>query len=182
MTRKITVAGFGGQGVMLLGQTLAYAGNEAGLNTLWYPSYGPETRGGTANCAVTISSDPINSPTFLKATTLIILNPPSLEKFKNRLMKGGDVLYNSNMILDEVNIEDASIYPIPANDIASLLGNPMVSNMVMLGGYLALYGDLSKDIIWHSLQEMLGEKRKHLLEINIKAIEMGYNTVKGMMK
>lgn len=181
MLRKITVAGFGGQGVMLLGQTLAHAGNEQGLNTLWFPSYGPETRGGTANCSITISSEYINSPTFSKATTLIILNPPSMDKFKDRLVDGGVILYNSNMFFEDVKKENATIYPIPANDIALELGNIRTSNMVMLGGYLAIYDEIKKETIFASLKEMLGERRKHLIPVNIKAIEAGYAYVRGLL-
>ena len=85
---KIICAGFGGQGVMLLGQLLAYAANEKGLNTLWYPSYGPETRGGTANCSVTISEKPVNSPVISQADTIMVLNKPSLDKFESKVNRG----------------------------------------------------------------------------------------------
>ena len=166
---------------MLLGQTLAHAGNEQGLNTLWFPSYGPETRGGTANCSVTISSDYINSPTFSKATTLIILNPPSMEKFIDRLIEGGDILYNANMFVEQVEKTNAQVYPIPANDIAVSLGNVRTANMVMLGGYLALYDDIKKATIVESLKALLGERRAHLLPVNIKAIEAGYDYVRGLL-
>lgn len=179
--RKITVAGFGGQGVMLLGQILAHAGNEQGFNTLWYPSYGPETRGGTANCAVTLSEDPINSPTFSKATTLIILNPPSMDKFKERLIDGGVILYNSNMFFEDVKKDNAKVYAIPANDIALKLGNARVSNMVMLGAYLGVYEDLDIKVVKKSLEEMLGERRRHLLEVNVNAILEGQKYVKGLL-
>lgn len=181
MLRRITVAGFGGQGVMLLGQTLAHAGNEQNLNTLWFPSYGPETRGGTANCSVTISSDYINSPTFSKATTLIILNPPSMDKFKDRLIDDGVILYNENMFFEPVLKDNAKIYPIPANDIAVKLGNIRTANMVMLGGYLAVYDEIKKETIFTSLKALLGERRAHLLAINQQAIEAGMDYVRGLM-
>ena len=103
ITKKITVAGFGGQGVMMIGQMIAHAANEEGLNTLWYPSYGPETRGGTANCTVTVSTSLINSPVFSKADTLIIMNKPSLEKFIDKVLDGGEIIYNSSLI-NEVSI------------------------------------------------------------------------------
>ena len=89
---KVICAGFGGQGVMLLGQLMAYAANEKGLNTLWYPSYGPETRGGTANCSITISEKPVNSPVISKADTIIVLNKPSLDKFEGKVKPGEDCL------------------------------------------------------------------------------------------
>ncbi|MGI6359932.1 MAG: 2-oxoacid:acceptor oxidoreductase family protein [Acholeplasmatales bacterium] len=181
MLRKITVAGFGGQGVMLLGQILAHAGNEAGLNTLWYPSYGPETRGGTANCAVTISSEQINSPTFSKATTLIIFNPPSMDKFKDRLVDDGVILYNSNMIFEKVEKKKAKIYPIPANDIAVSLGNVRVANMVMLGAYIALYSEIPKKTILYSLEELIGKRAPKLVELNIKAVLAGIKYLKDKL-
>src|SRR5690606_901689 len=98
---RITIAGFGGQGVMLIGQILAYAGNEIGKNTLWFPSYGPETRGGTANCAVTISDEAINSPVFSKANTLIAMNLPSLDKFYLKVLDNGNIIFNSSLIKDK---------------------------------------------------------------------------------
>ncbi|MCK9493325.1 MAG: 2-oxoacid:acceptor oxidoreductase family protein [Acholeplasmataceae bacterium] len=179
-TTQITIAGFGGQGVMVLGQTLAYAGNEMGLNTLWYPSYGPETRGGTANCAVTISKDPINSPIFSKATTLIALNTPSLKKFENKVIDGGNIIYNSNMILEEVRKENTHIYPIPANDIAMKLGNQRVSNMVILGAYLEVSKEFSVSIINEVLKNILTENKQAFIPINLLAIEAGINYIKGI--
>jgi 2-oxoglutarate ferredoxin oxidoreductase subunit gamma len=151
-----------------------------GLNTLWYPSYGPETRGGTANCAVTISKDPINSPIFSKATTLIALNTPSLKKFENKVIDGGNIIYNSNMILEEVRKENTHIYPIPANDIAMNLGNQRVSNMVILGAYLEVSKEFSVSIINEVLKNILTENKQAFIPINLLAIEAGINYIKGI--
>ncbi len=177
MIKQITVAGFGGQGVMLLGQTLAHAGNEVGLNTLWFPSYGPETRGGTANCGVTISSDPINSPVYAKATTLIMLNEPSLDKFIDKVVDGGEIIYNSSLVTKEVKLDNVKLYPIKANEIAMELGNVRVANMIMLGAYIALNSDIPLEEIIKSLEEIFGEGRKHLMEINIKALKKGMECI-----
>lgn len=171
-TQKITVAGFGGQGVMTIGQILAYTGNEYNLNTLWYPSYGPETRGGTANCAVTISSEAINSPVFSAATTLIILNEPSLRKFIDKIEENGNLIYNSSLINEKVKKENINIYPIPSNDIAQELGNPKVSNMVILGAYLALNPNFEDKMI-KVIEIMLGENKKELLKLNLIALQTG---------
>lgn len=179
-TTQITIAGFGGQGVMLLGQTLAFAGNEVGLNTLWYPSYGPETRGGTANCAVTISNTQINSPIFSKANTLIALNIPSLKKFENKVLNDGNIIYNSNMILEEVTKENVHVYPVPANDIAIKLGNQRVSNMVILGAYLEVSKDFTPLIIGEALKHILKEDKQDFIPINLKAIEAGMAFIKGL--
>lgn len=179
-TKQVTVAGFGGQGVMLLGQMLAYIGTEEGLNSLWYPSYGPETRGGTANCAVTVSSETINSPVFSEASTLIILNKPSLDKFIDKIKDGGDLLYNSSLIEEVVKKDKVNVYPIPVNDMAVELGNLRVANMIMLGAYLELNPKYSFETVLKVLKEVLGERRKHLVEINVKAIEEGQKYIRKL--
>lgn len=173
----LTIAGFGGQGVMLLGQMIAYAGNYDGLNSLWYPSYGPETRGGTANCSVTVSDEIIYSPIFANSTCLIAFNRPSLDKFKNKVAPGGIILYNSSVI-DQVDpIEGITMYPIPVNDIANDLGNLKVINMVMLGAFLELTHLYCDETIYTVLKKILGEKKQDLLEVNQKAILAGRHTI-----
>ncbi len=172
-TKQITIAGFGGQGVMLLGQMLAHMGNETNLYSLWYPSYGPETRGGTANCAVTLSQKPINSPVFSKATTVIALNKPSLDKFINRVCDDGVIFYNSSLIKEDIFHDKAKVYAIPVNDLAISLGNLRVANMVMLGAYLALNDDFSDQTVENVLRKILGESKKDLVAINLLAIAEG---------
>lgn len=177
-TQKITVAGFGGQGVMMIGQMLAYAGNEDGLNTLWFPSYGPETRGGTANCSVIISSQYINSPVFSKANCLIVLNKPSLDKFINKIEDDGVIFYNSSLI-DDVNTDKINI-GIPVNDIATHLGNVKVINMVMMGAYLEYFQTFNQETIEKVLIKMLGTEKAGMVDINIKAINAGRDFVKKL--
>lgn len=181
-TKKITCAGFGGQGVMMIGQMIAHAANEEGLNTLWYPSYGPETRGGTANCTITVSTSLINSPVFSKADSLIIMNKPSLTKFMEKVVDGGEIIYNSSLINEVVKLENVRSYPIPANDLAMELGNIRVSNMVILGAYLALNDELTLKNIHLVLEKILGEEKRDLLELNIKAIDTGINYISQMVK
>lgn len=176
---RITIAGFGGQGVMLLGQILAYAGNEEKLHTLWYPSYGPETRGGTANCAVTISAEPINSPVFAKASTLIAMNLPSLEKFYTKVTDDGIIMYNSSLIKIDDLKSKAKVYKVPANEIALRLNNPKVANMVMLGAYLQITNIFNDEVIIKVLKKMLGESKQDLLEVNKEALKFGREYIKN---
>lgn len=158
---------------MMIGQVLAYAGTEAELNSLWYPSYGPETRGGTANCSVTLSPTLINSPVFSKADSLIVLNKPSLAKYINKVVDGGEIIYNSSLIDVDVKKDKVRIYPVPANDMAAELGNSKVANMIMLGAFLQLNDDFSDEIIEEVLKHILGANKLQYLEINLKAIRLG---------
>lgn len=170
---RITIAGFGGQGVMLIGQLLAYAGNELNKKTLWYPSYGPETRGGTANCAVTISDANINSPVFSKANTLIAMNAPSLDKFFLKVLDDGSIIYNSSLIKEKDLNTKAKVYAVPANDLAIELNNPKVANMIILGAYLEITNLFSDEIILNVLKKLFGEEKEHLLEVNKEALIKG---------
>jgi 2-oxoglutarate ferredoxin oxidoreductase subunit gamma len=172
-TERVTLAGFGGQGVMMIGQILAYAGNHMGLNSLWFPSYGPETRGGTANCAVTIAQETINSPVFSQADSLIVLNRPSLIKFRHKVQENGILLYNASMILEPVEVAKVRVYGIPMHEIAEKLGNPKVANMVMLGAYLQLTSIFTLDAISYALKKVLGEEKGHLVALNLQAIQAG---------
>lgn len=170
---RITIAGFGGQGVMLIGQILAYAGTEENKKTLWYPSYGPETRGGTANCAVTISTEEINSPVFSKANTVIAMNLPSLDKFYTKVLDDGNIIYNSSLIKDKDISTKANVYKIPANDLAASLGNPKVANMVVLGAYLEITKLFEDEIILKVLKKIFGEEKASLLSVNKEALKLG---------
>lgn len=169
---KITIAGFGGQGVMMLGQILALSAIKENLNSLWFPSYGPETRGGTANCAVIISPSEIYSPVFKNADVLIALNGPSLEKFINNVSEDGFIIYNSSLIDYPFETKVKSV-KLPLNELAQNLGNIKVANMIVLGAYLALKKTFNDKIIEESLREYLGSDKAHFLNINLQAIELG---------
>jgi len=177
-TERITIAGFGGQGIMTLGQIIAHTAAKMDLNSLWFPSYGPETRGGTANCAVIVSKMQINSPVFSKANTLIAFNKPSLEKFYQKVENEGRILYNSSLIDTTLCLKGPSVYGIPINSMANDLGNIRVANMIMLGAYLQLVPIFNDDIIKEVLQEYLGKKRQDLLDINLLAIKQGKEFIK----
>ncbi|OQX93318.1 MAG: 2-oxoacid:ferredoxin oxidoreductase subunit gamma [Tenericutes bacterium 4572_104] len=177
---NIKVAGFGGQGVMMFGQILAYSATKDEINGLWFPSYGPETRGGTANCSVIVSKEKINSPVFKNADHLIAFNSPSLEKFRGHVAEGGLILYNSSLISKEVKEGSLLSVGVPVNDIAIKLGNQKVANMVMMGAYLELTHLFSDETILAIIKKFLGEKKAHLLDINIEAIKAGKDYVKKL--
>lgn len=174
---KVIIAGFGGQGVMLMGQLLSFAATEKNLSTLWFPSYGPETRGGTANCSVTISETSVNSPVISTPNSIMIMNKPSLKKFMPKLKTGGNLFLNTSLVKNAELRDDVNVYKIDANDIALELGNLKVANMVVLGAYLAVTKIFTEDEIIDILkQKFTGEKAK-LIDINKKALEAGRKAV-----
>lgn len=177
MIRNIRIAGFGGQGVMLTGQLLAYAANKQGLYSLWVPTYGPETRGGTANCSVVISDKPIHSPVFKNADDLLIFNEPSMQKFMDKIKSGGNIFYNSSLIKSGLEKEAIHVYGVPMTELAQSLEKPQVANMVMLGAYLKKVDIFKEDVIIDSLKHFLGEKKSHMLPINQKALCVGFESV-----
>lgn len=178
--KNIKVAGFGGQGVMMFGQILAYSATKDGINGLWFPSYGPETRGGTANCSVIVSEKQINSPVFKNADHLVAFNLPSLEKFKEHIASNGLVLYNSSLIEEDINLDNVTVVGVPINDIASELGNIKVANMVMMGAYLQLTNLFSDETIEVIIKKILGERKADLVQINKDALEAGKAFVKKL--
>lgn len=175
---EIIIAGFGGQGVLAMGRLLAYAAMVQGKNVSWLPSYGPEMRGGTANCNVVLSDDLVGSPVVSKATCLIVLNTPSLDKFEDSVIPGGKILVNSSLIERKVKRKDVEVHYYPVNDIALKLENLTVTNMVMLGAFSKLIGFPDKDKISESLIKVFGERKKHLFAVNESALKMGRELVK----
>jgi len=173
MEERIIIAGFGGQGVMAMGQLLTYSGMLEEKYVSWLPSYGPEMRGGTANCNVIISTDSIGSPVVVEATTALVLNKPSLDKFEKSVVPGGRLFINSSLIDRESNRNDINVYYIPANDIAGELGNNRVANMVMLGAYLEITKTVDVESIYKAFPEVFGASKAHLLPINKEALIKG---------
>ncbi|ACB85249.1 2-oxoacid:acceptor oxidoreductase family protein [Natranaerobius thermophilus] len=178
--QEVIMAGFGGQGVMSMGQLLTYAGMLESKGVAWMPSYGPEMRGGTANCTVVITDEEqVGSPIVSNPDTLIAMNYPSLVKFKDSIKAGGVLLYNSSLIEEEVeSIDDVDIYPIPANEIANELGESRIANMVMLGAFIEKTHAVSIDSVLESLKKVLPEKRHNLIPVNEKALRKGAEMVK----
>lgn len=170
--KEVVFAGFGGQGVMTAGQLLAYAGMEEGKQVAWIPSYGPEMRGGTANCTVVISDGRIGSPIINYPGAACVFNRPSLDRFGPMVTPGGLLLINSSLIDVTSNREDITEILVPANDIAIRVGNAKAANMVMLAAYVEVTGIVGFDTLYKMLHEKMG-KKKDLLEINEKAFEEG---------
>ena len=171
-------AGFGGQGVLLIGKLVAYAGMDEGRKVSWLPSYGPEMRGGTANCSVVVSDDPIASPVLSMADCVIAMNTPSLDKFEANVLPGGKLFINSSIIDKKATRTDIDVYYVPCNDIADQLGNPKVLNMAMLGAYLEATKVVGVESVLQALLHSLGEKKAHLIPLNRQAIEMGAESIR----
>jgi 2-oxoglutarate ferredoxin oxidoreductase subunit gamma len=180
LNEKIICAGFGGQGVMLMGQLISYAGMLEGKEVSWLPSYGPEMRGGTANCSVMVSAKPIGSPVITDdATTAIVMNLPSLDKFEVDVATGGNIIINSSLIERKTKRDDLKAYYVPANDIAVELGNARVANMIMLGAYLELTKVVSVESVMTALKKIFGESKAHLMKINEDALAKGAESIKA---
>lgn len=169
---QIKVAGFGGQGVLLLGAAMAQAGMLEDYHVSWLPSYGPEMRGGTANCHVNIRDIEVGSPVVSEPTVLIALNRPSLEKFENDVPEGGLIIYDTSLIDIEVKRSDVEVMPLPATKMADDLGNTRTANMITLAAYAAYTGLFSKETLYETLNTAI--KHKKFIEINQKAVDIGY--------
>ncbi|SDY85842.1 2-oxoglutarate ferredoxin oxidoreductase subunit gamma [Evansella caseinilytica] len=173
MVEELIIAGFGGQGVMSMGQLLAYGAMEEGKHVSWLPSYGPEQRGGTANVSVVISPQAVGSPVIDFPTSAIVLNTPSFERFAPLVRSGGKMFIQSDLVDCTTQREDIHCYSIPASSIAEKLGNQRVAGTVLLGAFIEKTGILSKGSLTAALNQVFGEKKKHLLPLNIAALEAG---------
>ena len=170
----VVIAGFGGQGVMLIGNLLAYSGMGFGLNVTYMPEYGPEMRGGTANCTVVIASDDIGSPIIKRPKSLIIMNQPSLDKFLPRLESNGMAVVNTSLVdTAEVDLQTVRLVSVPANQIADSLGNTKMANMVALGAYIEAMGILGIDTVKEALKEVIAPHYAHLIPQNAEALQAG---------
>jgi len=169
---EIKVAGFGGQGILLLGAALAQSGMLENYHVSWLPSYGPEMRGGTANCHVNIREIEVGSPMVSNPTVLIALNRPSMEKFENDIKPGGILMYDTSLIDVAPSRKDIEILPIPATKMADELGNTRVANMLVIGAYVGYTGIMSKETVYESLKSAV--KHKRFMGINQRAVDAGY--------
>jgi 2-oxoglutarate ferredoxin oxidoreductase subunit gamma len=172
MYQDIVIAGFGGQGIMLMGRMLAYAGMKEGRKVLWIPSYGPEMRGGSANCTVILSDEEIGSPVVTYPLALVAMNQPSLDRFEPNLQSGGVLMVNSSMVARSPKRTDIEVVNIPATEVADELGNPKVANIVMLGAVVEKTALVSIMTMLKVLEETFKAK-PDLLEINISALKTG---------
>lgn len=173
MMDKILLAGFGGQGVMFIGKVLAYSGMLGGREVCWIPSYGPEMRGGTANCSVLVSDEEIHSPVINQADAGIVLNQPSYDKFLARIKPGGTLVVNSSIINTAQKRDDIKIVAVPATELANEIGNASLANMVCLGALLPALSLINLDSVKTAMDEVIGKKKPELYELNVAAIRKG---------
>lgn len=174
MYSDVIMAGFGGQGIMLIGDILAYAAMMEGKRVTYMPTYGVEMRGGTANCTVMISDEEIGSPTTGHPHAVIVMNGPSLDKFQPRVRPGGFLLVNTSLIeADSVTRDDIDVLLLPTNDVALELGNAKMANMVALGGYIERAKPLPMECIKQALPKVFPERLHKMIPLNEKAIDTG---------
>ena len=178
MKTEIVIAGFGGQGVLSLGMTLAYAGMIEGKEVSWMPSYGPEMRGGTANCTIIISDQNISSPIINVFDLAVVLNQPSLEKFEDRVKTNGHLLYESNQILKTPTRQDISTFSVSATQEAAKLNNKKGMNMIMLGSVLKILPVVSSQSVIKALKKVLPHRHHHLIPLNQKTLQRGQELIK----
>lgn len=178
MLQEMIFAGFGGQGVLSMGTLLAYAAMKEGKEVSWMPSYGPEMRGGTANCIVNISDQPISSPIVSAYDVAVVFNQPSLKKFESKVKPGGILIWESTHIKEPPTRRDIEIHAIPAIELATNdLKNVKVMNMLMLGVLVKLKGIVKKESVLQALKDTLPERHHHLIPLNKQAIDMGMTLV-----
>jgi 2-oxoglutarate ferredoxin oxidoreductase subunit gamma len=174
METSIIIAGFGGQGVLFAGQLLAYAGMDTGHHVTWIPSYGPEMRGGTANCTVIIADGPIGAPIVSRPDIVVALNLPSFEKYEPVIKPGGLFVVNSAIVTERATRKDIETVYVPANTIAEAAGSVKMLNMAALGALLARRPVLDRGAVSQALRDHLPERKRGLLEANLEVFERGY--------
>jgi 2-oxoglutarate ferredoxin oxidoreductase subunit gamma len=172
-TLNILLAGFGGQGVLFAGKLIAEAGLIEGREISWLPSYGPEMRGGTANCSVVLSDEPIGSPLVTEPDVLIVMNQPSLEKFELDVAPGGMIILDSTMVPISPTRTDVAVFAVPATKLAEDAGLKGLANVVLVGKMLKEVGFCAADAVDKAIKKSVPAKRQHLLEPNLKALEIG---------
>ncbi len=173
MQTEIIVSGFGGQGVLFAGQILSYTAMDAGLNVTWIPSYGPEMRGGTANCTVVISDEEIGSPFVQRPQAVIVMNLPSLDKYEKLVKPGGVMVLNSSMVTRLPERKDIQTVLVPGNELAEQIGERRLTNMIMVGALLANLPVLSIEAVEKALEAHLPARHHRLLPSNYKALRAG---------
>lgn len=179
MTHEAVFSGFGGQGVLTMGMILGFAAINEGKEVTWMPSYGPEMRGGTANCITIVSDEMISSPIISQFDTVVVLNQPSMDKFEKSVKPGGNLIYDATNILRQPYRTDINIFPVPGSQIAVELKNTKVLNLVILGAFIYVTRVVSIDSIWLGLKEILPERYHKLIPLNQEAFWKGYNFVEN---
>lgn len=175
MTKNMLIAGFGGQGILFCGKFLAYEGLLEDKSVSWLPSYGPEMRGGTANCSVIISDIPVGSPIVSNPDILMVMNMPSLDKYEDATVAGGQIFVDSALIDRKVNRTDVEAYYIPATKLANDEGLTGLANMIMIGYVIKKSGIIPFENIERALKKVVPASKQHLFDANKKALELGFN-------
>ncbi len=174
MNMQILIAGFGGQGVLFAGKFLATKGLIEGKNVSWLPSYGPEMRGGTANCSVIISDDPVGSPIVSEPNCLVAMNLPSLRRYENSVVPGGMILVDSTLINEKVERDDVSVFYVPATKMAKDEGFSTLANMILCGKIIKESADMDFENTDEALKKVIPPRKANLLDINLNALKVGY--------
>jgi 2-oxoglutarate ferredoxin oxidoreductase subunit gamma len=179
MQKEIIIAGFGGQGVLFGGQVVAYAAMDAGKEVTWIPSYGPEMRGGTANCTVVIADEEIGSPMVEHPPLAIALNLPSFDKYEQELQSGGTLIVNKSMVDRPAKRTDIKVVFVPCNEIAEEVGDKKLLTVVAVGALLTALTELSLDDVKKALEGHMPARHKDLLSKNLEALRRGYEAAKN---
>jgi 2-oxoglutarate ferredoxin oxidoreductase subunit gamma len=179
MHEEVIISGFGGQGALFAGQLLTYTGMDEGWHVTWIPSYGPEMRGGTAHCVVILSHESIGSPIIRQPSICVVMNPPSMEKYEPLVRSDGLLVANSTLVRARSSRDDIEAVYVPANELASELGNVKMANVVLLGAMLGAREILPIESVKRTLDEHIPEQRKHIIEPNKRALERGVQYVRG---
>ena len=175
MKKEIIISGFGGQGGLAIGKNLAEAGMDEGLNVTWAPSYGPEMRGGTANCSVILSDTPVGSPIITNPDVLVAMNLPSLQKFVDAVVPGGKIILDSTLIDAKVERDDIEVFYVPATQLAKDNGFATLSNMILTGKVLKEIDIVAFEGNEETLKSFIPAKKAGLIDMNLKALQIGYD-------
>lgn len=181
MQTELVFSGFGGQGVMFIGQLLGYAAMDAGQEVTWIPSYGPEMRGGTAHCFVVISDDPIGAPVVAHPQIAVVFNKPSFLKYEPLIAADGVLIVNSSLVAEESLRTDITVLRVPATEIAESLGNTRMTNMVLLGALLGVRQLVPPEVLHTSLAAHIPPHRRNLLDLNYQALAEGYRVAEDAL-
>jgi len=178
MTYECIMAGFGGQGLLFSGKVLAHAALIERKELSWLPSYGPEMRGGTCNCSVIVSDEPVGSPIIAHPNILMVMNEPSLDKFEETVAPGGTIFVDSSLIARQVKRTDVEVVYIPATKMANDMQAASLANMVILGAIVAKLGCVKDETVVEALRHTISARKANLLDLNLKAVEAGVDFIR----
>ena len=173
-TTQILIAGFGGQGVLFAGKLIAYKGLIENKQISWLPSYGPEMRGGTANCSVIVSDTPVGSPIVTKPDVLVAMNLPSLKKYESEVVSGGTIIVDSTLIAEKVQRDDVDVYYVPATKMAADEGFSTLANMILMGKLMKVCDNVGYDMVEEAVKKVVPPRKANLIDVNLKAVKLGY--------